>query len=43
MMAVDLVAEYVLGRKSVQDLNREKVDEVMDKVLWDGLGLMASE
>jgi hypothetical protein len=43
MMAVDLVAEYVLMRKEVQDLNRERVDEVMDKVLWDGLGLMASE
>jgi hypothetical protein len=43
MMAVDLVVEYVLIREKVQDLNRERVDEVMDKVLWDDWGLMASE
>jgi hypothetical protein len=35
MMAVDLVAEYVWIREEVQDLNRERMVEVMEKVLWD--------
>lgn len=44
MMAVDVVAEYVYLRGGeVQDLNRSKVMKVMDKVLCDECGKMASE